>query len=152
MCPISRRLGNDTHGWVSDGISDNGETLTMEFENTVEISELRYTFDANFNYPIRVTMAPNRQKQQREGVPQELVKDYNIVLKNGDEVVRTIEVRDNHQRHNIHRFETTACDTVEVNILSTNGSKDITVFEARAYYFHNIYERVRHQTIIFPCT
>ncbi len=130
---ISRRLGNDTHGWVSDGISENGETLTMEFENKVEISELRYTFDSNFNYPIRVTMSPNRQKQQRIGVPEELVKDYDIILKNGDEIVRKIEVIDNHQRHNIHRFDATVCDKVEMHIKSTNGSKDITVFEVRAY-------------------
>lgn len=130
---ISRRLGEDAHAWVSKGIGDNGEILTMKFENKVNISELRFTFDSNFNYPIRVTMAPNRQKQQRIGVPEELVKDYDIVLKNGDEIIRKIEVRDNRQRHNIHRFEATVCDTVELHITSTNGSKEITVFEVRAY-------------------
>lgn len=130
---ISRRIGEDTHGWVSDGISENGEVLKMEFDNTVEISELRYTFDSNFNYPIRVTMAPNRQKQQRIGVPEELVKDYDIVLKKGNEIVRKIEVRDNYKRHNIHRFKATVCDNVEMHISSTNGSKEITVFEVRAY-------------------
>lgn len=130
---ISRRLGDDTHGWVSDGISPDGETLTMNFDDAVEISELRYTFDSDFKYPIRVTMAPQRQKQQREGVPEELVKDYEIEMKLKGETVRTIKVEDNHQRHNIHRFDKTKCDSVTLKVKSTHGEEEITVFEVRAY-------------------
>jgi len=130
---ISRRLGDEVHGWTSDGISENGEILTMTFNKPVEISELRYTFDSDFRYPIRVTMAPNRQKQQRPGVPAELVRDYDIVMKSDNKVVRTIEVRENHQRHNVLRFDSTVCDSVEMHIKSTNGADSITVFEVRAY-------------------
>ena len=130
---ISRKLGDDMHGWVSDGLSENGETLTMAWETPQEISELRYTFHSDFSYPIRVTMAPNRQKQQRDGVPAELVKDYDIVLKKGGAVVHTIPVVGNHQRHNIHRFEKVCCDTVELHVHSTNGADTVTVFEVRAY-------------------
>lgn len=130
---ISRRLGEDTHAWVSNGISNSGETLTMKFNKVTEISELRFTFHSDFNYPIRVTMSPNRQKQQRIGVPEELVKDYEVILKNGEKAVGKIEVKDNHQRHNILRFGATACDTVELHITATNGSKEITLFEVRAY-------------------
>ena len=130
---ISRRLGDDTHGWVSDGISENGETLTMSFDAPTEISELRYTFDSDFRYPIRVTMAPNRQKQQRDGVPEELVCDYDVIMKKNGETVRTIEVRGNYQRHNVHKFDTTECDEVTLHVHSTHGEKEITVFEVRAY-------------------
>ena len=130
---ISRRLGNDTHGWVSDGISESGETLTMSFEAPTEISELRYTFDSDFRYPIRVTMAPNRQKQQRDGVPEELVCDYDVIMKKNGETVRTIEVRGNYQRHNVHKFDTTECDEVTLHVHSTHGEGEITVFEIRAY-------------------
>lgn len=130
---ISRRLGDDTHGWVSEGISDCGETLTMSFKEPTELSELRYTFDSDFSYPIRVTMAPARQKQQRTGVPEELVRDYEIIMKLKGETVRIIKVCDNHQRHNIHRFDKTLCDTVELNVKSTHGENEITVFEVRAY-------------------
>lgn len=129
----SRRLGDEVHGWTSDGISENGEILTMTFNEPVEISELRYTFDSDFRYPIRVTMAPNRQKQQRPGVPAELVRDYDIVMKSDNKVVRTIGVRENHQRHNVLRFDSTVCDSVEMHIKSTNGADSITVFEVRAY-------------------
>ncbi|MBQ8259612.1 MAG: FAD-dependent oxidoreductase [Clostridia bacterium] len=130
---ISRRLGDDAHGWVSDGIREGGEVLTMAFDSKKAISELALTFESDFNYPIRVTMAPKRQEQQRPGVPAELVKDYDIVFKNGGEVAKTIEVRDNHQRHCVHKFESTECDSVEFRIYSTNGSENVTVFEVRAY-------------------
>lgn len=130
---ISRRLGGVTHAWVSDGISDDGETLTMRFDAPTEISELRYTFDSDFSYPIRVTMAPNRQAQQRDGIPEELACDYDVIMKKDGDTVRTIKVRENHQRHNVLRFEKTVCDTVELCVKSTHGEDKITVFEVRAY-------------------
>jgi hypothetical protein len=130
---ISRRLGEDAHGWVSEGIREGGEVLTMKFGEVKSISELALTFESDFNYPIRVTMAPKRQEQQRPGVPAELVKDYDIVFKKNGETVKVIEIRDNHQRHNPHKFEKTECDEVEFRIYSTNGSENVTVFEVRAY-------------------
>ena len=130
---ISRRIGDDIHGWVSDGIGKDGEVLSMMFDNPYEISELRYTFDSDFRYPIRVTMAPNRQKQQRPGVPPELVRDYDLILKLKNKIVHTIEVRSNHQRHNVHRFEPVVCDSVELLVKATNGAKSATVYEVRAY-------------------
>jgi hypothetical protein len=95
------------HGWVSDGIAEEGECLVMKWDEVQTLSELRFTFHSDFRYPIRVTMAPNRQKQQRPGVPAELVKDYDVVLSRGGDVVRKIEVRDNHQRHNVLNFDPT---------------------------------------------
>jgi len=130
---ISRKIGDDMHGWVSDGIAEEGECLVMKWDEVQTLSELRFTFHSDFRYPIRVTMAPNRQKQQRPGVPAELVKDYDVILRKDGEVVHTIEVRGNHQRHNIHRFEKTVCDTVELRVIATNGADEITIFEVRAY-------------------
>ncbi|MBR4034137.1 MAG: FAD-dependent oxidoreductase, partial [Clostridia bacterium] len=130
---ISRRLGDDSHGWVSDGIREGGEVLTMSFDSAKTLSEIALTFESDFNYPIRVTMAPNRQVQQRPGVPAELVKDYDVVFKKNGETVKTIEVKGNHQRHVVHKFDPTDCDRVDFVIHSTNGAENITVFEVRAY-------------------
>ena len=130
---ISRRLGDDPHGWTSDGLREGGETLTLAFPEEKTLSQLRFTFDSDFRYPIRVTMAYNRQIQQRIGVPAELAKDYTVSLYRGDEVVRTIKVEKNHQRLNVLDFEPTVCDRVELTVHSTNGSENVTVFEVRAY-------------------
>ena len=129
----TRRLDDVSHAWVTDGISANGECLTMKLASPETLSQLRLTFDSDFSYPIRVTMAYNRQVQQRIGVPAELVKDYTVTLKKDGKAVRTIEVKDNHQRHNILDFEPTECDSAEICVTSTNGADKITVFEVRAY-------------------
>ena len=81
------------------------------------------------NYPLQTS----RQKQQRIGVPAELVKDYEIVLLKDNREVRKISVEGNHLRHRIHKFENTPCDAVELRVKSTNGAENIVVFEARAY-------------------
>ena len=130
---ISRRLGAETHGWISDDIRENGEMLTMRWDEPQTLSQLRLTFHSDFRYPIRVTMAPNRQKQQRIGIPPELVRDYRIVLKKDKKIVRDILVTDNHQRHVVHPFPATECDTVEITVTATNGATNVTVFEVRAY-------------------
>lgn len=129
----TRRLDDVSHAWVTDGISANGESLTMKLASPETLSQLRLTFDSDFSYPIRVTMAYNRQVQQRIGVPAELVKDYTVTLKKDGKAVRTIEVKDNHQRHNILDFEPTECDSAEICVTATNGADKITVFEVRAY-------------------
>ena len=130
---ISRRLGEESHAWISDGIAEGGEELRISFEDEKTVSQLRVTFESDFRYPIRVTMAPNRQAQQRTGIPAELVKDYDAVLLRGGEIVRRIEVCGNYQRHNVLNFEPTVCDTVLIRAYNTHGAPDVTVFEVRAY-------------------
>ena len=130
---VSRKIGDDFNGWKSDGIAEGGEILRMSFGEEKTVSELRVTFDSNFAYPIRITMSQNRQDQQRIGIPPELVKDYDIVLKRSGECVGRYEIRGNHQRLSVTRVEPVVADGVDFIFLSTNGAKDVTVFEVRAY-------------------
>ncbi len=130
---VSRKLGDETNAWISDGLSANGETLCMKLDAPHTISELRLTFDSNFAYPIRVTMSANRQAQQRIGIPPELVKDYTITAFRNGKAVYTKEIKDNHQRHNVVAIPPTECDAVEFRFTATNGAADVTVYEVRAY-------------------
>ena len=130
---VSRKLGDETNAWISNGLSANGETLCMKLDAPHTISELRLTFDSNFAYPIRVTMSANRQAQQRIGVPPELVKDYTITAFRNGKAVYTKEIKDNHQRHNVVAIPPTECDAIEFRFTATNGAADVTVYEVRAY-------------------
>ena len=130
---VSRKLGDETNAWISNGLSANGETLCMKLDAPHTISELRLTFDSNFAYPIRVTMSANRQAQQRIGVPPELVKDYTITAFRNGKAVYTKEIKDNHQRHNVVASPPTECDAIEFRFTATNGAADVTVYEIRAY-------------------
>ena len=107
--------------------------LTMRWSQPRTLSQLRLTFWSDFNYPIRITMAPNRQKQQRVGVPAELIKDYTVRLKRDGKTLREIAVRENHQRLNVLNFESTECDLVEIAVHATNGHEKAVIFEVRAY-------------------
>ena len=130
---VSRKLGDDSNAWISNGLSANGETLCMKLDAPHTISELRLTFDSNFAYPIRVTMSANRQAQQRIGVPPELVKNYTITAFRNGKAVYTKEIKDNHQRHNVVAIPPTECDAIEFRFTATNGAADVTVYEVRAY-------------------
>ena len=130
---VSRAMDGQQNAYISNGISPHGETLAMRLGQTHLLRELRLTFHSDFSFPIRITIAPNRQKQQRPGIPAELVKDYDVIFKKENAVVHTLSVRDNHQRLNVLSFPSVACDEVIFNFLSTNGAEDITVFEVRAY-------------------
>jgi hypothetical protein len=130
---ISRKLGEDWHAWISNGFSQNGENLVMKFNKVEKISQVRLTFESNFSYPIRVTMSPNRQAQQRIGVPEELIKDLDVIYKLGSKVVQIKEIRSNHQRLCLIDTEPISCDSIEFNILATNGLPKAIIHEVRAY-------------------
>ena len=119
--------------WISDGISEKGEIISLDLKRDCKISEVRLTFDANFGYPIKLTMSKVRQNQQRIGTPPELVKDYTVSLwKDGKKMAEKV-IKDNVQRLNIIDFEPTLCDKVTVTVYSTNGCENVRIFEIRLY-------------------
>lgn len=130
---VSRIEGDLQNKWVSNGISNSGETLTLILAKSSTVSQVRLTFDTNFNYSIKVTLSDKRKRQQRVGVPMELVKDYTVTLYERDNVVAEKTVMDNHQRLNVINFEPTKADKVVITVHTTNGARDVHIFEARVY-------------------
>lgn len=130
---VSRGEGKERNLWLSDGIADAGETVSLQLSERTTVSQVRLTFDSNFNYAIKLTLSAKRQAQQRIGVPPELVKDYTVRLWDGDTLVREAEVRDNVQRANIVELEPALCDRVTVTVHATNGATDAAIFEVRIY-------------------
>lgn len=130
---ISRGEGDERNIWVSDGMAEGGETLTLKLAEAAEVSQVRLTFDSNFNYAIKISMSAKRQGQQRIGTPVELVKDYTVELYLNGEKVSEKAVIDNVQRANVVDLDKTLCDEVKVKIHSTNGAADARVYEVRIY-------------------
>lgn len=130
---VSRGEGEERNIWISQGIQKEGEQLSLKLEHESPVSQVRLTFDSNFNYMIKITLSGKRQKQQRIGVPPELVKDYTVtLLKNGEKVAeRTIT--DNVQRANVIEFDTVDCDQILVTVHATNGAPDVRIYEVRVY-------------------
>ena len=130
---VSRGEGDARNIWVSDGMSEKGELLSLKLKEAAEVSQVRLTFDSNFNYAIKISMSAKRQGQQRIGVPIELVKDYTVELYLGGEKVAEKTVRDNVQRANVVNLDKTLCDEVRVHVHATNGAEDARVYEVRVY-------------------
>ncbi len=128
---VSRDYGDNKNSWKCE-LSPN-TWIKARLKKACKLSQIRLTFDSNFTFPIRMTMAPARQRQQRRGVPPELVCDFDILVLRDGKTVKTIKVRGNHQRLCVCDFDMTLCDGFEVRILSTNGCQTVTVFEIRAY-------------------
>ena len=126
---ISRKLGGEQNGWLTKP----GESLTLALDEAHKIRQVRLTFESNFAYPIRTTMSPNRQAQQRPGVPMELVKDLRVELYRAGELVQVCQVRDNHQRLCRVDMEPVAADMVKLTPLATNGAGMVLVHEVRIY-------------------
>ena len=126
---ISRKLGEEQNGWVTKP----GECLTMKWEEAKEIREIRLTFESNFAYPIRVTMAPLRQAQQRNGVPEELVKDVKIELYREGKKTGEVYVKDNYQRLCSVGIGDVPADEIRVIPESTNGAEQAVIHEIRVY-------------------
>lgn len=126
---ISRKLGEEQNGWVTKP----GECLTMKWDEAREIREIRLTFESNFAYPIRVTMAPLRQAQQRNGVPEELVKDVKIELYREGKKTGEAYVKGNYQRLCSVGIGDVPADEIRVTPESTNGAEQAVIHEIRVY-------------------
>ena len=123
----------DKNIWISSAIGERGETISLDLKRNYEISEVRLTFDANFSYPIKLTMSKVRQGEQRIGVPPELVKDYAVTLWKDNKKAAEKIIKDNTQRLNVINFEPTLCDKVTVTVYTTNGAENARIFEIRIY-------------------
>ncbi len=131
---ISRGEGPARNLWISDGKhSQEDPWLSFELKEKSTVSQVRLTFDSNFHSPIKITLSAKRQKQQRIGIPVELVKNYTVTLWNGGEKAAEKTVSDNIQRANAVDFSPTLCDRVTVTVHDTNGAEDVHIFEVRIY-------------------
>ena len=132
---ISRGEGAERNIWISDGIhaQDRGEWISLALKEKTKVPQARLTFDSNFNYAIKITLSAKRQKQQRVGIPAELVKNYTVTLWDGDEKVAEKTVSDNIQRANVVDFAPTLCDRITVTVHDTNGAEDVHIYEVRIY-------------------
>lgn len=127
---ISRPTDKE-NAWYSDGILENGEWLIFNLKEKKQISQIQLTFDSGFAYPIKITLSDNRRRQQRIGVPPELVKDFTIELLSDGKTVFNKTIKGNIQRMTRVDFEPVECDTVKIIFYSTNGCEEIRVFETR---------------------
>ena len=130
---ITRRIDNEAHFWQSESNSQSPHWLEFRLKAAAKISTVQITFDSNLEIEKKITMSSRRQNQQVPGVPKELVRDYKVTLIHNGKEVSSQKIRGNFQRVNRICFDSTLCDTVKIDILTTNGDTAAKVFEVRIY-------------------
>lgn len=131
---ISRSENGKSNAWESDGISEGGETLSLDLQREAPVSQLRLSFDSNLNRPLKITLSAKRIAEQQVGVPAELVKDFSIRFMLRGKTVAERIVQNNYQRHVVLDLDQRVlCDRVEVLVTATNGYKNAKIFEIRVY-------------------
>jgi len=131
---VARVEGVSSNCWESDGISQNGESITLSLMKLGFVNQIRVTFDPNLNTEIMVTMTKRVQKKQVKHLPHELVRNYSVRILNKDNVVFERKYSNNTRRLSITDLpDGIMGDSIELNFLSTYGYKNVRVFEIRIY-------------------
>ena len=130
---VARTVKDNSNMYCSDGISENGESITLDFGKPVNLNELHIKFDSNLSLEIEISMDSWVYSRQEKGLPSTLVKDYKVELIKNGETVKTVEKTDNIFRFNKIPLENTECDSVKITCYNTYGNEDIRIFEVRAY-------------------
>ena len=131
---VSRRVGEESHAWESDGISPDGETLTLSFVQPKTLGEVRVYFDPDFSGEIMPSLTQKVLRRQCEYLPPVLVRDFDVAVVRNGTVVWKQEVRDNIQRMCIFDLpEGLAGDGVEIRVIATYGYGNARIFEVRIY-------------------
>lgn len=131
---IGRNVGNDINCWCSEGLAEDGETLTLTLQKPEVVRQIRLTFDPDLSQEHCISLSKVFIEKIPKGVPAELVRDYEVSLYCDGTLVCSREVCENYQRLNVLDFsDDREIDTVEIKVRKTNGCSDARIFEVRVY-------------------
>lgn len=117
------RVYDWTNIWISDPAKGFPQYLKLDFGQIREFTSVYLTFDTFLN---------------REELPAffrapECVKDYRVFYQKNGSWELLLEVKDNYQRHRVHKFKLITSSKLRFEFLSTNGSDSIHLYEVRVY-------------------
>lgn len=131
---VSRTTDTCSNLWRSNGMRQGGERITLTLPSPTPLREVRLTLDPDLSEERCISVSKAFIEKEPLGVPRELLKDYDVILRMDGKEVKRIAVRDNHQRLNILPLEAPVLsDEAEVHVHATNGVPDAHIFEIRLY-------------------
>lgn len=131
---LSRNSETMQNSWESDGVSSEGEFVSLKLKEAVFLKELRLVFDPNLSEERFITTSAQHRERMRKSTDPELVKDYEIRLMKDGETVWRKSVENNYQRMNIIAVDGSfEVDEVVLVVKKTNGYENAVVFEIRGY-------------------
>ena len=119
------RPWNGVRAWVTEGVGPNGEKLIMRWNRHVILHSVVLFFEPELSMELSSSRGSQWDEHHhyaaREGMPPNLVRDYQLIAQVDDEEKVIAEVRDNHQRRQMHQFSPMQCQRLILRITATYG-------------------------------
>ncbi|MCD6350804.1 MAG: FAD-dependent oxidoreductase, partial [Armatimonadetes bacterium] len=119
---VARIVGEHSNLWASDASQPMPQWIELDFGRPVELNTVYLTFDTNMN-----------PRFWDEPLVPECVRDYEVVVQQGDKWVSVAKVTGNFQRWRRHQFPAVTTTRLRLVVHATNGAPSARVFEIRAY-------------------
>ncbi len=130
---LTREMGDESGAWHSQPIREGSQWISLKLHQPAYVECVQMIFDSDFSKEKKITLSSRRQAQQVPGIPQTLVKDYDVQLYYQNKPVQNQSFKNNHLRLVRAAFEPTLCDEVRLVVHQTNGAQEARVFEVRIY-------------------
>ena len=128
---VSRTVHSTLNYWEA---KTNGEEwLRLDFPGKVALKRINIRFDSNLCEEIMPSLLATRRALQEQHVQSSLVKDFDVQLIESGKVVETKTVSDNYLRNIWVDLDGRICDSMRINLHSTNGCDKHRMFEVRCY-------------------
>ncbi len=129
---ITRQEQEESNCWEAP-IGEQGTEIILTYDGKLVLHQIQLTFDTNLTKEIMPSLTRNVRNRQVKGLPDELVRDYDVrAFREGKEVFCK-EIRDNYQRLNRISLGNVICDTVKVTVYRAYGIHFARIFEIRTY-------------------
>ncbi|MBR6789763.1 MAG: FAD-dependent oxidoreductase [Oscillospiraceae bacterium] len=131
---IARKVDDAENCWESDSLAEGPQSLTLTLPSVEKLTELRLTFDPNLSREIMPSITATVRNRQCKGMPDELVRDYDVIFTKAGEQVFRKEIRGNYQRLNVIPLpENIEADELTILVRATHGHPSARIFEVRLY-------------------
>jgi hypothetical protein len=131
---LTRIIEDQDNFWESLPLKAGPQTISLSLAGKTAVQEVRLLFDPNLSREIMPSITSTVRDRQPKEMPEELVRDYTVVLLLNGMVQQKIEVKANYQRQRIHALASSVeADTVQVVVSATHGHPCARIFEVRIY-------------------
>lgn len=128
---VARTVEGESNCWRAS--IESRPSILLSLPEKMSIREIRLILDSNLSKEITPSINQSVLSRQKSGPPQELLKEYEVnILLNG-KVVKHMAAQSYGQRLQCLFTDSINGDAVQINAISTYGSKEATIFEVRIY-------------------
>ena len=128
-----RNMGDTVNLWQSDGLSKNGEYVTLKWAEPKKIKTVILRFDSDLSSELTITLSDGIRKGQKR-FPQTLIKDYDLIFYDKGNIVGELRQTDNILRLNRLKVDFVA-DEVKIVLKTTHGAVDASMFAVNIFEF-----------------